>query len=49
MMSEAECVIIIADQAHIIEKQAEQIKKLSEELALHINFENENEKNGGKE
>jgi len=49
MMSEAEYVVIIADQAHIIEKQAEQIKKLSEELALHINFENENEKNGGKE
>lgn len=49
MMSKAEFAVIIADQAHIIEKQAEQIKKLSEELAMHINFENENEKDGGKE
>lgn len=39
MMSDPEYALIIADQAHIIETQADQIKKLSIELAQHLEFE----------
>ena len=35
-MTDSELATIIAEQAHIIEKQADQIKQLSGELAQHL-------------